>query len=54
MRSDQRLPFHLYVRAFIAGPVVNRIADLVHDSVPDVIVAADKLALATGAVKEMH
>jgi hypothetical protein len=42
------------VGAFIAGPVVNRIADLVHDSVPDVIVAADKLALAAGAMEEVH
>jgi hypothetical protein len=42
------------MRAFVAGLVVNRIANLVHDSVPDVVVSAYKLALAAGAVVEVH
>jgi hypothetical protein len=42
------------MRAFIAGLVVDRISNLVHDSVPDVIVATYKLALAAGAVEEVH
>ena len=42
------------MRAFIAGLIVDRISNLVHDSVPDVIVATYKLALAAGAVEEVH
>jgi hypothetical protein len=36
------------------GPHVDGIADLIHGGIPDMVVATDKLALAAGAVKEVH
>jgi hypothetical protein len=54
VREHTRLPLHPDMGALAVGSSVDRIANLVHDGVADVVVTADKLALATGAVKEMH
>jgi len=39
--------------AFV-GPHVDSIPDLIHDGIADVIVASDELALAAGAMEEVH
>ena len=36
------------------GPHVDGVSDLKHDGFPDMVVATDKLALAAGAMKEVH
>jgi hypothetical protein len=36
------------------GSHVDRVTDLIHDGIPDMVVATDKLALAAGAMKKVH
>jgi hypothetical protein len=36
------------------GPHVDGVTDLIHDGIPDMVVATDKLALAAEAMKEVH
>jgi hypothetical protein len=36
------------------GSHVDGVTDLIHDGIPDMVVATDKLALAAGAMKEVH
>ena len=33
---------------------VDGVADLIHDGIPDVVMATDELTLAAGAVKKVH
>ena len=41
--------FHLDV-----GPHFDGVTNLIHDGISDMVVATDKLALAAGAVKDVH
>ena len=36
------------------GPHVDGVTNLIHDGISDMVVATDKLALAAGAMKEVH
>ena len=54
MREHTRLPLHPDMGALPVRSVVDGIANLVYDGVAIMVVAADKLALAAGAVEEMY